>query len=133
MAALGGPYRGLAVHGFSAVQIFSGRSRQRGAADQGGLICARRTHLSAHGAWEILLHFGDAGQRHSAGTRGPLGTSRSGHRIAAWTLARAEPGKNQGAHSGGSGSGGRKKGAQYTCWSAASALTTPSGPSHIPD
>src|SRR5258708_38086916 len=30
MAALGGPYRGLAVHGFSAVQIFSGRSRQRG-------------------------------------------------------------------------------------------------------
>ena len=45
--------------------------RMRGAAastDEGCIVRARRAHHAAHRARQVFLHFGDAGERNSAGT-----------------------------------------------------------------
>ena len=89
VAACAVPGRGFARHRLPAVSLFSECARQRRAADEGCSVRARRPHHAAHRTRQVFLHFSNARQRNSAGTRRAFGASGRGHRFRARTPPRS--------------------------------------------
>ena len=81
--------------GYLLFRFFSGCAGKRSFANEGGVVRARRPHYGQNDSWKVFLHVGDAGQRNTAGKRRPVGSSRCGYCVGAWTETRAESGASE--------------------------------------
>src|SRR5882757_285890 len=92
--------------GVSAVQIFSGCAGKRGAADEGGTLCARGVHQFFDIAGKIFLYVGDAGEWNPVGAGRAGGAGWRRDRLGAGAGTGVEAGEGEGAIAGGSCGGG---------------------------
>jgi hypothetical protein len=93
--------------GYLLFRFFPDAPGKRSSANEGGVVRARGPYFGQDNFGKVLLHIRHAGKRNTVGKRRPIGASRCGHCVGAWTEARAESCANEVADPSGSRGGDR--------------------------